>query len=88
MFWGTGNPAPWNPLNRLGDNTPPRAAWIRRLPNRVGVSALQRGLSVHGDPCAREVAYKGWVFPPGHRARLMKLTERIFLHSTSPSTPS
>src|SRR6266446_3555623 len=20
VFWGTGNPAPWNPLNRLGDN--------------------------------------------------------------------
>ena len=27
VFWGTGNPAPWNPLGRKGDNFTPTRSW-------------------------------------------------------------
>ena len=35
VFWGTGNPAPWNPLNRKGDNlTPIRSSPCNPRPAR------------------------------------------------------
>ena len=73
-------------LSSLGAWLDSRGAWPFRQPTGLSVEEWRHRATLGRDHYVR-VVYAGFLFPFGHRASVVKITERQFHGETGPATP-